>query len=137
MQNKRQPQNGFTLVELLVVIVVIGILMGLLLVALGPINRTAHNFAITSEINELEGAIDNFKTKFGFYPPCDFDFDGDGVTDLVLDLEDRDTFKQYLRRVAPNHEETDAQITLWWNGGPIPSDNFSTMIRSWCFGCRG
>jgi prepilin-type N-terminal cleavage/methylation domain-containing protein len=117
MFGKRPVRTGFTLVEMLVVIVVIGILMGLLLAALGPVLFTTQNFAVTSEINELEGAIDKFKTKFGFYPPCEFDFDGDGTNDLNSDPEDFATFKQYLRRVAPNHEETDAQIQAWWQNG--------------------
>ncbi len=114
MYRKNPPNTGFTLVELLVVITVIAILMGLLLAAFGPVRRTALNFAITTEINELDGAVEQFKTKFGFFPPCEFDFDGDGTSNLATDPEDLVTFKQYLRKIAPNHEETDAQINAWW-----------------------
>ncbi len=132
MNRKLHPRSGFTLIELLVVVVVIAILMGLLFAAFGPIRNSTLNFAITSEINELEGAVDQFKTKFGFYPPCEFDFDGDGTSNLATDPEDLATFKQYLRKVAPNHEETDAQIILWWNGATNPVgqnlDNDSILV---------
>ncbi len=124
--NKRR--DGFTLVEMLVVIVIIGILMGLLLAAVFPVLFTTHNFAVTSEINELSGGVENFKTKFGFYPPCEFDFDADGTSDLGTDPEDLVTFKQYLRRIAANHEQTDADITTWWTDVGQHLDNDSILV---------
>lgn len=128
MSRNNPLRNGFTLVEMLVVIVIIGILMGILLVAVGPVRRSAYNFAINSEIKELEGGINDFKTKFGFFPPSEFDFDADGTSDLSTDAEDLDTFKQYLRRIAPNHEQTDAQITTWWTDVGSALDNDSILV---------
>lgn len=128
MNLKKRPRSGFTLVEMLVVIVVIGILMGLLLAAVAPTLFTSYNFAVTTEIKELEGSIEQFKTNLGFYPPCEFDFDGDTTTDLTADPEDLATFKQYLRKIAPNHDETDAQIGTWWNQVGRHLDNDSILV---------
>jgi general secretion pathway protein G len=131
MSSKRPRPGGFTLVELLVVIVIIGILMGLLIAVVGPTLFRTYSFAITAEINELEGAIDQFKTKFGFYPPSELDLDGDGTNDLTPatgDPEDLATFKQYLRRIAPNHEQTDADIGAWWTAVGQHLDNDSILV---------
>lgn len=64
----RMPK-GFTLVELLVVIVVLAILAALLLPAINSAIRTAKNAAVSAEINQLAQALENFKSKYGDYPP--------------------------------------------------------------------
>jgi prepilin-type N-terminal cleavage/methylation domain-containing protein len=61
--------GGFTLVELLVVIVVLAILAALLLPAINAAMRTAKNAAVSAEINQLAQALEQFKSKFGDYPP--------------------------------------------------------------------
>jgi prepilin-type N-terminal cleavage/methylation domain-containing protein len=68
-QNRRTRRSGFTLVELLVVIVIIGILMSLILPALGGVRYRAQVAAVTTEINQLDQAIASFKSKFGVEPP--------------------------------------------------------------------
>ncbi len=66
---KGQGPRGFTLVELLVVIVVLGILIALLLPAINSAVKTARNAAVLAEINQLSQALENFKAKYGDYPP--------------------------------------------------------------------
>jgi general secretion pathway protein G len=61
--------RGFTLVELLVVIVVLGILVALLLPAVMAAVRSAKNAQVLAEINELAQALESFKTTYGDYPP--------------------------------------------------------------------
>lgn len=63
----RRP--GFTLVEILVVIVIIGVLVALLLPAIGGAMRTAKNTTVTGEITTLSQALAAFKEKYGDYPP--------------------------------------------------------------------
>jgi prepilin-type N-terminal cleavage/methylation domain-containing protein len=62
-------RGGFTLVELLVVIVVLAILVGLLLPVIAGALRTAKNAACQSEINLMAQALANFKASYGDYPP--------------------------------------------------------------------
>jgi prepilin-type N-terminal cleavage/methylation domain-containing protein len=60
---------GFTMIELLMVIIIIGILIALLLPAIQSSMRTARNAAVTSEISQLATALTNFKSRYGDYPP--------------------------------------------------------------------
>lgn len=62
-------RSGFSLIELLVVIVIIGILMSLILPALSGARYRAQVVAVTTEIKQLDQAIASFKSKFGVEPP--------------------------------------------------------------------
>jgi general secretion pathway protein G len=61
--------KGFTLVELLMVIVILALLVGLLLPAIASAIKTARNAAVSAEINQLASALASFKSKYGDYPP--------------------------------------------------------------------
>ena len=94
-------RRGFSLIELLVVIVIIGILVGLLVPGVMSAYRRSQEFAIEQEVNQLSLAIEAFKTKYGFYPP-----DFTRITDV-------NQFIPYLNRIAPNHSES-SNLTAWW-----------------------
>lgn len=60
---------GFTLIELMVVIVIIGILMALILPALASVRRNVQQAAVSTELTQLDQAIASFKARFGIEPP--------------------------------------------------------------------
>lgn len=64
-----RPRDGFTLVELLVVFVVLSILIALLLPAINGAVRTAKNTAAQAELTRLGAALAAFKNKYGDFPP--------------------------------------------------------------------
>ena len=114
---------GFTLVELLIVITVIGILVGLLLPAINSAVRTSRELAIRTEMVQIEQAIESFRTEYGFYPPSFEQFDRS--TAGGVDHPGLSAFLRFLNRVAPNHQEASTANTFmgsaeprvvdWWN----------------------
>ncbi len=87
---------GFTLVELLVVITIIGILAGLITAAALNARITAKNAAVTMELKQLEMACQMYKEKYGEYPP---DFSGIGTTagNAIISRHIARAFPRYTR----------------------------------------
>ena len=71
----RQTQKGFTIVELLIVIVVIGILAAIVIVAYNGIQNRANDTAIQSDLKNIGTKIQEFNTLNGRFPK--------GTTDLA------------------------------------------------------
>jgi type II secretory pathway pseudopilin PulG len=79
-----------TLVEILVVISIIALLAGLLLPVIGAVRRRGQVTATVLEIQNLKAAIEQYKQKFGDYPP-------DGSNAVVFQRHIRIAFP----RIAP------------------------------------
>ena len=65
-----RARGGFTLVELLVVIIIISILAAIAVPAVMRAVATANNARIKTEIDMLHMAIMQYKNEHGSYPPC-------------------------------------------------------------------
>ncbi len=86
---RRSPEeHGFTLVELLVVIVIIGILAGLISTAVIAAMGKAREARVSMEIRAMEAALHVFKDRYGEFPPSKWD---------------RATVEPFLRRAFPRY----------------------------------
>lgn len=141
-------RRAFTMVELLVVILIIGILLALLLPAINSAIKTAKNAQVSSEIQGLQTALNQFKTAFSDYPPSRMYLNeagfyptganttylaGNGMTDITLgQLAQRSL--RYLQKFWPRATFSSSGVvfangsTAWHdfngngnfdNGGPV------------------
>lgn len=68
-------QKGFTLIEIMVVVIILGLLAGLVLPRILGQEDKARVEAAKVQIRSLEGALDAYKLDNGFYPSTDQGFD--------------------------------------------------------------
>ena len=61
--------RGFTLVEMLVVVTIIGILAAILIPTIATVQRRAKNTTITVEMEQLSEALEAYKQEHKDYPP--------------------------------------------------------------------
>jgi prepilin-type N-terminal cleavage/methylation domain-containing protein len=84
---RRSVRTAFTLVELMMVIVIIGILAGLAIPAIMRAISTANEGAYKQEIDTLADAVEKYRTKYGDYPP-------DGSSWQIMERHLRKAFPQ-------------------------------------------
>ncbi len=90
----RQPpsaRRGFSLIELMIVIVIISILMALILPAIGTVRNRVRTAEVRTEISGLEAGITQFVGEFGQEPPSKITLYEDGAS---WDVQNRTLIRQ-------------------------------------------
>jgi prepilin-type N-terminal cleavage/methylation domain-containing protein len=101
------PRSGFTLTELLIVIAIMAVLTGLVAAAAVNAMNKSRRSAITLEIKNISGSIENFKNDFGAYPPNGMNPEPDNTTpapgsEAALVQAD---FQRMFKRAFPRNQE--------------------------------
>ncbi len=99
----RPRPNGFSLVEMLVVIAILGILASLMLPAVWRAVVRAREARIILEVSQLDMAMESYKQARGAYPPSGFQT-APGVRDTL--------YRRHLRTAFPKHTEKGALTDL-------------------------
>lgn len=81
----RRPQAGFSLIELIVVVTIIGLLAGIAVVQVRYAKRKAQEAALKHNLHSIRSAIDNFYADKQRYP--------NDLSELV---------PNYLRKIPPD-----------------------------------
>ena len=140
-------RGGFTLTELLIGITIIGLLVGLLAVAGAGVIGTAREFAVNSEIVQLNQATENFNTQFGFYPPSfeQFKRQANRTSGLAFVQDEVNQILPFLNKISANHSELNPspvparaalgfrRIDDWWQNVGVYL-NQSTSLPFWLSG---
>ena len=89
---------GFTLVELLTVIAIIGVLAGMLFPAISGIRKRARQANATTAFSQWAGAITKYKQVYGFYPNIGSSYDS--TKDSLHLLEDPTTNLNFVMAIS-------------------------------------
>lgn len=60
---------GFTLMEMIIVIAIVGILISIIIPTINYARRRSLSAVVVADISAVEKALDEFKMDHGFYPP--------------------------------------------------------------------
>ena len=118
MVNRRgKAQRGFTLIELMIVVTIVGILAGIAMVQVRNMQRKAREGALEANLHEMRKAIDNFYADKQRFPSS--------LDELV---------PNYLRKVPPDPitQQTDWEEVVETPDADAPpeTDEFGSPMQA-------
>jgi len=103
-------RNGFTLIEMLVVIGIIVVLAALIIPAAANAVSSARNATMGIEIGELQKAIERYKQEKGDYPPSMGEIDAAGISLYLPATRFTTVCERHLRKCYPKMTNSEKQF---------------------------
>jgi general secretion pathway protein G len=96
MRNVKIHRGGFTLIELMLVLVILGVLAAIVVPKLAGRSEEAKIKACKAEISILSGALDTFEVDNGRYPTTE-----EGLRALVEQPANAESWRPYIKGGVP------------------------------------
>lgn len=121
-----QRRAGFTLIELMVVVIIIAALAGMVLPRLMPVSDQAKSKIALGDIANISVALKLYRLHNDRYPTAE-----EGLAALVpqyLEKAARDPWKNEYKYAPPKDRDGDCRI---WSMGADGQDTTGDDVRSW------
>lgn len=101
MISLKNKQSGFTIVELLIVIVVIGILAALVITTFSGIQQKGRNTERTTDVQAVASQLEAYYAKGGSYPAlAEIDTSDEGIVDPYFKGLDPEAYRDPSKNAA-------------------------------------
>ena len=115
----KKIKKGFTLVELLMVLAIVGLLASILIPTAGSIRESALKTICKAQLSQYVNAIVQFKSQYGYYPFAR------GNKDYVINLSDPDVSKEFIEIMSGRDAQNGKPISAGGNRKRIAFHDFS------------
>ena len=101
LKDSNKKGKGFTIVEVLIVIVIIAILFTVIFIAVGDIKMKSRNTKRGSDMGQVNKALQLYQNDVGSYPDCDYN----GLKDSLV--------SDYIGGLPEDPLDSDCHIYLY------------------------
>ena len=115
----KKTKKGFTLVELLMVLAVVGLLASILIPTAGNIRESALKTLCKAQLSQYINAIIQFKSQYGYYPFAR------NNKDYVINLSDPEVSKEFIEVMSGRDVKTGKPKSVGGNRKRIAFHDFS------------
>lgn len=115
----KKTKKGFTLVELLMVLAIVGLLASILIPTAGNIRESALKTICKSQLSQYINAIVQFKSQYGYYPFSK------GNKDYVINLSDPEVSQKFIETMSGRDAKTGKPKSVGGNRKRIAFHDFS------------
>lgn len=134
-------QTGFTIVELLIVIVVIGILAAITIVAFNGVQTRANNTVVESNLTNVVKRFELFRAEYGQYPSTAAEYSQIKTSGLRIKSTLLNTMLYCVDTASPNYyillaNGYPANVSYKWTSDGTRNSNSGVAIGSGTTTCQ-